>query len=141
MICGLICYITHDLICYIAHDLICYVTHDMLCYITHDLICYITHDLICHITHDMLCYITHEENFFHEGWTMVFKVVGGQPGRAGYIYQLWTSADSLNEDVTNVLGISCSFPIPYKNRLVSSWQTIKPREVRHIEISKADRAT
>ena len=79
--------------------------------------------------------------FFHEGWTMVFKVVGGQPGPAGYIYQLWTSADSLNEDVTNVLGISRSFPIPYKNRLVSSWQTTKPKEVRHIEISKADRTT
>ena len=72
---------------------------------------------------------------------MVFKVVGGQPGPAGYIYELWRSADSLNEDVTNVLGISRSFPIPYKNRLVSSWQTTKPKEVRHIEISKADRTT
>ncbi|CAH3020667.1 unnamed protein product [Porites evermanni] len=61
---------------------------------------------------------------------MVFKVVGGQPGPAGYIYQLWKSNDSLNEDVTNVLGISRSFPIPYKNRLVSSWQTTKPKEAR-----------
>ena len=72
---------------------------------------------------------------------MVFKVVGGQQGPAGYIYRLWTSADSLNEDVTNVLGIRRSFRIPYKNRLVSSWQTTKPKEVRHIEISKADRTT
>ena len=61
---------------------------------------------------------------------MVFKVVGGQPGPAGYIYQLWKSNDSLNEDLTNVLGISRSFPIPYKNRLVSSWQTTKPKEVK-----------
>ena len=89
----------------------------------------------------MLCYITHEEHFFHEGWTMVFKVVGGQQGPAGYIYQLWTSADSLNEDATYVLSISRSLPIHYKNRLVSSWQTTKPKEVRHIEICKADRTT
>ena len=130
------------MLCYKTHDLIFYITHDLICYMTHDMLCYITHDLICYITHDMICYITHEEHFFfHEGWTMVFKVVGGQPGPAGYIYQLWTSADSLNEDVTNVLGISRSFPIPYKNRLVSSWQTTKPKEVRHIEISKADRTT
>ena len=92
------------------------------------------------IWYDML-YNTWRTFFFHEGWTMVFKVVGGQPGPAGYISQLWTSADSLNEDVTNVLGIRRSFPIPYKNRLVSSWQTTKPKEVRHIEISKADRTT
>ena len=141
----LICYITHDLICYITHVLICYKTHDKLCYITHDLLCYITNDLICYITHDMIwydmLYNTWRTFFFHEGWTMVFKVVGGQPGPAGYISQLWTSADSLNEDVTNVLGIRRSFPIPYKNRLVSSWQTTKPKEVRHIEISKADRTT
>ena len=97
-------------------------------------------DLLYNTWYDML-YNTWRTFFFHEGWTMVFKVVGGQPGPAGYIYQLWTSADSLNEDVTNVLGISRSFPIPYKNRLVSSWQTTKPKEVRHIEISKADRTT
>jgi len=72
---------------------------------------------------------------------MVFKVAGGVRGPAGYIYELWTSADSLNEDETNVLGISRSLPIHYKNRLVSRWQTTKPKEVRHIEICKADRTT
>ena len=57
---------------------------------------------------------------------MVFKVVSGV---AADIYQLWTSADSFNENKTEALNISSSFRGHYKNRFVQNWQTTKPKEV------------
>lgn len=60
------------------------------------------------------------------GWTMVFKVVSGVPTD---IYQLWTSADSFNENKTEALTVNSSFRGHYKNRFVQNWQTTKPKEV------------
>jgi len=61
------------------------------------------------------------------GWTMVFKVVSGIPAD---IYQLWTSADSLNENKTEALNVNSSVKGHYKNRFVQNWQTAKPNEAR-----------
>lgn len=60
------------------------------------------------------------------GWTMVFKVVGGVGDN---IYELWSSANSLNEEKTVILNTSPSIPIHYKNRLVPNWQTADPKDV------------
>ena len=57
---------------------------------------------------------------------MVFKVVSGV---SHDIYQLWSSADSLNENKTEALNISSYPPEHYKNRLVPNWQTASPKEV------------
>ena len=57
---------------------------------------------------------------------MVFKVVSGVPAD---IYQLWKSADSLNENETEALNINSSFKGHYKNRFVLNWQTVHPKEV------------
>ena len=57
---------------------------------------------------------------------MVFKVVSGVSAN---IYQLWTSADSLNEDKTEALNVKSSFKAHYKNRFVLNWQTANHKEV------------
>lgn len=57
---------------------------------------------------------------------MVFKVVSGV---SADIYQLWTSANSLNENKTEALNVNSSFKGLYKNRLVQNWQTANPKEV------------
>lgn len=59
---------------------------------------------------------------------MVFKVVSGAPTNV-YIYQLWSSADTLNENKTEALNANSSFKAHYKNRLVQNWQTANPKEV------------
>jgi len=57
---------------------------------------------------------------------MVFKVVSGVTAD---IYQLWTSAETLNENKTEALNVNSSFKAHYKNRFVQNWQTVSHREV------------
>lgn len=57
---------------------------------------------------------------------MVFKVVSGV---SADIYQLWTSAETLNENKTEALNVNSSFEAHYKNRFVQNWQYVSPREV------------
>jgi len=57
---------------------------------------------------------------------MVFKVVSGV---SADIYQLWTSAETLNENKTEALNVNSSFKAHYKNRFVQNWQTVSPRKV------------
>lgn len=57
---------------------------------------------------------------------MVFKMVSGV---FADIYQLWSSANSLNENKTETLDVTPSFRAHYKNRLVKNWQTANPKEV------------
>ena len=57
---------------------------------------------------------------------MVFKHVSGV---SADIYQLWTSADSLNENKTEALNVNSSLKGNYKNRFVENWNTTNPKEV------------
>ena len=57
---------------------------------------------------------------------MVFKHVSGV---SGDIFQLWTSAESLNENKTEALSVKSSFKGNYKNRFLQNWQTTNPKEV------------
>lgn len=57
---------------------------------------------------------------------MVFKVVSGV---SADIYQLWSSAYSLNEYKTEALNVNSSFKAHYKNRFVLNWQAVSPQEV------------
>ncbi|KAL9965640.1 hypothetical protein ACROYT_G029471 [Oculina patagonica] len=61
------------------------------------------------------------------GWTMVFKLVSGV---SADIYQLWTSADSLNENNREALNVNSSLKEHYKNRLVQNWQSANLTEAR-----------
>ncbi|KAL9965638.1 hypothetical protein ACROYT_G029468 [Oculina patagonica] len=61
------------------------------------------------------------------GWTMVFKMVSGV---SADVYQLWSSANSSNENKTEALNVNSSFKEHYKNRLVLNWRTANPKEVR-----------
>ncbi|KAL9965637.1 hypothetical protein ACROYT_G029467 [Oculina patagonica] len=68
-----------------------------------------------------------DQEYNNGGWTMVFKVVSNV---SADIYQLWSSAYSLNEKKTEALNVNSSFKAHYKNRLVLNWQTANPKEVR-----------
>ena len=58
---------------------------------------------------------------------MVFKAISNVS--SAILQPLWTSADTLNEDNTEVLSPS-SFPREhYKNRFIQNWQTADPKEV------------
>ena len=58
---------------------------------------------------------------------MVFKATSNVS--SAILQPLWTSADTLNEDNTEVLSPS-SFPREhYKNRFIQNWQTADPKEV------------
>jgi len=58
---------------------------------------------------------------------MVFKAISNVS--SAILQPLWTSADTLNEDNTEVLS-SSSFPREhYKNRFIQNWQTADPKEV------------
>ncbi|KAL9965642.1 hypothetical protein ACROYT_G029473 [Oculina patagonica] len=61
------------------------------------------------------------------GWTMVFKMVSGV---SADIYQLWSSAYSLNENKTVALNVNLLPKEHYKNRFVQNWQTANPKEAR-----------
>lgn len=61
---------------------------------------------------------------------MVFKVVGGVTSHV--IDQLWSSPDTLAEDIDAALDTTSAYQGLYKNRFVQNWQTFNPREVsRH----------
>ena len=57
---------------------------------------------------------------------MVFKHVSGI---SADIYQLWTSAESLNENKTDALNVNSLFKRHYKNRFVQNWDATNPKEV------------
>lgn len=61
---------------------------------------------------------------------MVFKAVAGV--RAD-ISHLWSSADTLNENKTEVLNTASTPKENYKNRLVREWQTLGLKEVRKFQ--------
>ena len=69
---------------------------------------------------------------------MVFKVVSGAPFDV-YIYQLWLSVNTLNENKTEALNTNPSYRAHYKNRLVQNWQAANPKEVglnlRHFDLA------
>lgn len=64
-------------------------------------------------------------------WTMVFKVVGGFAPTT--IAQLWTSPDTLAENVNLALDTTSKYKGHYKNRIVQNWHTFNPREVSRLE--------
>lgn len=64
-------------------------------------------------------------------WTMIFKVVGGLAPPS--IDQLWSSPDTLAENVNAALGTTSKYQGHYKNRIVQHWQTFNPREVSRPE--------
>ena len=67
---------------------------------------------------------------------MVFKVVGGVTSHA--IDQLWSSSDTLAEDIDAALDTTSAHQGLYKNRFVQNWQTFNPREVSgHERVIKA----
>lgn len=62
---------------------------------------------------------------------MVFKVVGGINSPA--VDQLWSSSDTLAEDINAALDTTTAYQGLYKNRFVQNWQTFDPREVSRRE--------
>ncbi|XP_022790898.1 uncharacterized protein LOC111330326 isoform X1 [Stylophora pistillata] len=63
------------------------------------------------------------------GWTMIFKYIGGiSSSPTGKV--LWSSSDTLSENITAALDTSATYQGHYKNRLIQSWQTFNPQEVR-----------
>ena len=62
---------------------------------------------------------------------MVFKVVGGVTSPA--VDQLWSSSDTLAEDINAALDTTTAYQGLYKNRFVQNWQTFDPREVSRRE--------
>lgn len=72
--------------------------------------------------------------FFYDmqGWTMVFKFVGGNiPSPTAY--QLWTSSKTISEHVISALDTTSAHRGHYKNRIVQNWQTFNPLEVSRCE--------
>ena len=61
---------------------------------------------------------------------MIFKVVGGVTSHG--IDQLWSSSDTLAEDIDAALDTTSTHQGHYKNRIVLNWQTFNHQEVsRH----------
>ena len=59
-------------------------------------------------------------------WTMIFKVVGGFAPPS--IDQLWSSTDTLAENVNIALDTALKYQGHYKNRIVQNWKNYNPRE-------------
>lgn len=62
---------------------------------------------------------------------MIFKVVGGVTSHL--IDQLWSSSDTLAEDIDAALDTTSARQGHYKNRFVQNWQTFNPQEVSRNE--------
>ena len=62
---------------------------------------------------------------------MIFKVVGGSAPTS--IDQLWSSPNTLAENVSSALDTTSNYQGHYKNRIVQNWQTFNPREVSTLE--------
>lgn len=61
---------------------------------------------------------------------MIFKVVGGVALPS--IDQLWSSSDTLAEDMDAALDTTSTYQGHYKNRIVQNWEAFNPQEVsRH----------
>ncbi|XP_078381763.1 uncharacterized protein LOC144664479 isoform X2 [Oculina patagonica] len=73
------------------------------------------------------CVPSHGGKQCEKSWTMVFKMVSGV---SADIYQLWSSAYSLNENKTVALNVNLLPKEHYKNRFVQNWQTANPKEAR-----------
>ncbi|CAH3035579.1 unnamed protein product, partial [Pocillopora meandrina] len=63
------------------------------------------------------------------GWTMLFKYIGGNSS-SPTADALWSSSDTLSENVIAALDTTSTYQGNYKNRIVQSWQTFNPQEVR-----------
>ena len=60
---------------------------------------------------------------------MIFKYIGGDSSSPTGD-TLWSSSDSLSENIIAALDTTSTYQGNYKNRIVQSWQTFNPREVR-----------
>ena len=63
---------------------------------------------------------------------MIFKVVGGFVPTT-LIDELWSSPDTLAENVNAALDTTSKYQGHYKNRIVQNWQTFNPKEVSRPE--------
>ena len=63
-----------------------------------------------------------------QGWTMIFKAVGGVSSPK--VGNLWNSHLTLSENVNAALDITAKHPGHYKNRLLLNWTTFNPQEVK-----------
>jgi len=61
---------------------------------------------------------------------MIFKVVGGVSSHV--IDELWSSSDTLAENIDAALETTSTHQGHYKNRIVQNWQAFNPREVSRI---------
>ena len=64
---------------------------------------------------------------FQQGWTMVFKAVGGVSSPE--VDHLWNSPLTLSENVSTASDITATHLGHYKNRIVLNWTTFNPQEV------------
>ena len=69
---------------------------------------------------------------------MIFKYIGGDSS-SPTADALWSSSDTLSENVIAALDTTSTYQGNYKNRIVQSWQTFKPQEVRPEKISTPQR--
>ena len=61
------------------------------------------------------------------GWTMVFKIVGGVAPEN--VDDVWTSSDTVSENVNAALDVTTAHQGHYKNRIIQNWEAFNPREV------------
>ena len=59
---------------------------------------------------------------------MIFKYVGGNSS-SPTADALWSSSNTLSENVIAALDTTSTYQGNYKNRIVQSWQTFNPQEV------------
>ena len=59
---------------------------------------------------------------------MIFKYIGGNSS-SPTADTLWSSFDTLSENVIAALDTTSTYQGNYKNRIVHSWQTFNPQEV------------
>ena len=59
---------------------------------------------------------------------MIFKYIGGNSS-SPTADALWSSSDTLSENVIAALDTTSTYQGNYKNRIVQSWQTFNPQEV------------
>ena len=65
---------------------------------------------------------------------MIFKVVGGILPYT--IDELWSSSETLTENVDTALDTTSTYQGHYKNRIVQNWQTFNPQEVSSFKCTK-----
>ena len=60
---------------------------------------------------------------------MVFKVVSGVSANGKSSSELWSSSETINENISEAMNIDSSFRAHYKNRFVPNWHLVRPKEV------------